>query len=434
MIAETPLSADRLVDMGARLLYTGRPAEAAPLLMRAAAASPSPAAFRLLAHALMVQERASESLRVLAAGLAAEPGDAPLHFRLARALEAQGDQAGARAGFERFLELTPKQPGPRFEAFMAMDRFPAAFREAERLLDDWDPQEADRLNAPWDDELFHRRAPAFFRERLRKLEAHGEKPGSPWTSFFRGLLKTELGLEREASEEFARVRRLPARRYGWMRYAAGIALLTGGKDGCADAAAEFEAALRSRPDAFWARGRLAEALLCLGRERDAFAEFDRAEAGLEGEKAKAQVRAWRGEALLWLGRCAEALGPLELAVNAGSELAFCWRGGARLLLGDHAGAASDLDAAVGLDPADAEARLWRGELYRRTGRKKEALAELRRAADLGAGPLAGVNLALAGAPRGEEARLLEARLRAARGVRRPEPYLENLHAPGADRS
>ena len=420
-------SADRLIDLGAHLLYTGRPAKAEALLLRAAAAQATPAAFRLLAHALMVQERAPEALRVLAAGLAANPDDASLHYRMARVREAQGERAAARAGFERFLALTPDSPSPRFDALMALDKFAQAFAEAERMLDAWSPDDADRLNAPWDDELFHRRAPAFHRERLRRLEAFGRHPGSPWPGFYRGLLKIELGRAREAQKEFKRLQRFPACRYGWMRYAAGIAFFSESAQRCADAAAEFSAALRSRPDAFWARGRLAEALLCLRREREAFVEFDRAEAGLEGAKAKAHLRAWRGEALLWLGRYAEALEPLDAAVSAGSELAFCWRGGARLLLGDHAGAEADLDAAVGLDPGDAEARLWRGELYRRTGRLEEARAELKRASALDAGPMAGVNLTLAGSPRGEEARALEARLRAARGVRRFEPYLEALH-------
>lgn len=421
-------SVDRLIDLGAHLLYTGRPAMAEALLLRAAAAQAAPAAFRLLAHALMVQERAPEALRVLAAGLAANPRDASLHFRLARVHEGLGASAAARAGFERFLELASDAPGARFEAFMALDRFAKAFREAERMLDAWSADEADRLNAPWEDELFHRRSAAFHRERLARLSAFGGKRASPWPGFFRGLLKLELGLAREAQEEFARLRRFPAHRYGWMRYAAGIAFFSESKERCADAAAEFESVLRYKPDAFWARGRLAEALLCLGREKEAFAEFGRAEAALDGPKAKAHLRAWRGEALLWLGRYDEALGPLDLAVSSGAELAYCWRGGARLLLGDHAGAGADLDAAVGLDPGDAEARLWRGELYRRMGRLDEARAELTRAASLDAGPMTAVNLALAESPRGKTARELESRLRAARGVRRPEPYLEALHA------
>ena len=66
-----------------------------------------------------------------------------------------------------------------------------------------------------------------------------------------------------------------------------------------------------------------------------------------------------------------------------------------------------------------------GRLYRRTGRPRSPRAQARSALD--AGPMAGVNLTLAGSPRGEEARALEARLRAARGVRRFEPYLEALH-------
>lgn len=426
MSAEAP-SAERLIDLGAHLLYTGRPAKAEALLRRAAAAQAAPAAFRLLAHALMVQERAPEAQRVLAAGLAAHPGDASLHYRMARVREARGERAAARAGFKRFLALTPEPAAPRFDALMALDDFARAFAEAERMLDAWSPEDADRLNAPWDDELFHRRPPAFLRERLRRLEAFGRRPGSPWPGFYRGVLKMELGRAREAQKEFKRLQRFPAGRYGWMRYAAGIAYFSESRHRIAQAAAEFEAALRSRPDAFWARGRLAEALLCLGRESEAFAEFDRAEAALEGAKAKAHLRAWRGEALLWLGRYAEALEPLDAAAGAGSELAFCWRGGARLLLGDHAGAEADLDAAVGLDPGDAEARLWRGELYRRTGRLAAARVELARAAALDAGPMAGVNLALAGRPRAERARALEARLRAARGVRRFEPYLEALH-------
>ncbi|MBI4677242.1 MAG: tetratricopeptide repeat protein [Elusimicrobia bacterium] len=359
--------------------------------------------------------------------------------------------------FRRFLVISPGARSRRFQAFMAMDAFDEAFREAEGILDAWDPCEADALSSPWDDDLCHWRDEGFYRRRLDRLESL-TRPSSPWPFHFRGLLRLHLGEFREALREFGRPDRFPVERYGWMRYGAGLAHLFRGNASQDEAAEQFAAALRSKPDAFWSRGRLAEALLCLGRERAAFAQFDLALASQRSAGVKAQIRAWRGEALLWLGRYERAVRELDRAMDGGSQLAICWRGAARMLLDDRAGAEEDLDRAVGLDPADGEALVWRGELYRRTGRLREALADLGRAVVLRAGPWARVNRALARAalgdaagmredlavlpcsilgrgrgrwrgPRGSDAEAvaaLEAAVRAARGVRRAEPYLEAL--------
>ncbi|MBI5881826.1 MAG: tetratricopeptide repeat protein [Elusimicrobia bacterium] len=485
--------AEGIVDRGAACLNSGRLSEAEDLLRQAVGALGTAESHLLLANALLLQGRTPEALRTIRDGLRLHPDHAPLHFRLARIGEFQGDAGLMERGFRRFLLLSPgtcgqeslPTAGPcgaiaagarsrRFQAFMAMDAFDEGFREAELILDAWDPCEADALSSPWEDELCHWRDEGFYRRRLDRLESltrpgagRRAPPSSPWPLYFRGMLRLHLGEFREALREFGRLGRFPAGRYGWMGYGAGLAQLFRGNDSQEEAAERFAAALRSKPDAFWCRGRLAEALLCLGREREAFAQFDLARSSQRSADVQAQIRAWRGEALLWLGRCKRAVRELDRAMDGGSQLAVCWRGAARMLLDDPAGAQEDLDRAVRLDPADGEAFLWRGELHRRLGRFPESLADLDKAVALNAGPWARVNRALAraalgdavgmredlaglpsailgrgrgrspGDPRGsdaEAAAALEAAVRAARGVRRAEPYLEALWAPIRSRS
>ena len=242
-----------------------------------------------------------------------------------------------------------------------------------------------------------------------------------------------------------------------MRYFSGRACLKLCRYG--EAEKEFRAAVRFRPR-FWLAGcHLAETLVCLGRPGGSAAIFERLARALP--EVRAELLAWHGETLLWMGRWREALVKLSDAVEAGSWLAVCWRGAANVIGGRHAQALRDLDRATMPGSRDGEAYIWRGELLRRMGRRSEAMADLDRAVALGDPVWSRWNRALLHAQKGdmasmradfaalspgliaaverrlgssgsssrsdaERVRLLEGGLSLAFGVRRSDPYLQRI--------
>ena len=202
-------------------------------------------------------------------------------------------------------------------------------------------------------------------------------------------------------EEFERLSALPPARYGWMGAWLSQQLLNVSR--CEDAVRVARAALGYRPADWSTRFRLAEALICAGREGETLEQ-----AALGAHEAPAEESAsaltWQGELHLWLGRYADAFDTLGQACARGETLAWCWRGAAALQLDRLDEGLKLLDAALRLQPVDLEARVWRGEGLRRLGKHEQALRELERAPR---GVWRAVNRGLAKAALGDEAGLRE---------------------------
>ncbi|MBI5210796.1 MAG: tetratricopeptide repeat protein [Elusimicrobia bacterium] len=393
---DSPGAGSRLADFFER---RGWRAQAESLMRQAARLEGrSPEGRVKLAEFLKSQARFAEAAEVLRAGLRDHPGTGAFHFHLGWLYEQAGERALMAEGFERFLASPDAETGSdarlrRFLASAGLDRHEAMIKEAEGILEEGDGRLFERLFRPWTDNWLRPQPTAFYAERLARLE--GAKPSvadSPWGRFYRGILLARLSRTEESLSVLDPLAGLRGKRYGWMRHVAGVLRL---REGRYEAAAlDFQAALESRPRAMAARGFLAETLLCMGKTAAALGEFGKAERSEREGGSPADVWAWRGEALLWLGRYEDALEDLNRAVSAGTWLALAWRGGAHLLLGRLDAAAADLDRAIGPGSRDAEALVWRGELRRLLGRLRESLEDLDRAVELDGGPWAFVNRAL----------------------------------------
>ncbi|MFH2204043.1 MAG: tetratricopeptide repeat protein [Elusimicrobiota bacterium] len=428
--------------LGELYLHQGKHERAEELLRQTAGAQ----AALLLAEMQIGQGKPAAAEKTLLADLRRRPNDPRLLSKLGWLYHQMERPADFRAVFKRFLAAADQGHPHRFLARVAIEDYKGALREAEQALAVRKAAVDDRLFHPWADDWFPPRKPAFYEGQLEKVAALPV----PWRRFFRGLLLGYLERYRESLSEFDGISARGAKRWGWMRYAPGLQRLQL-RDYPA-AVEDLRAALASRPDMWMARCHLAEAYLCLGEPAQAFREFAAAEKRGD-DVAAANVRVWRGEALLWLGRCDEALRELDRENRDVSAFAFAWSGAARMLLGDPERALADLNRAAAGGAHDAEVYLWRGELHRRQGRHAEALVDLDRSLELGGLAWARVNRALTCAALGRDAemwrdfeaiphevlalgaeelprgldkrgivRLLEAALAAAGGVRRPEPY------------
>jgi tetratricopeptide (TPR) repeat protein len=389
-----------------------------------------------------------------------EPGQALWGFRRAWVLGQAGRWADMRRALARYLSrrsLRAADGAAPVQAWVCLGDYRRAAAAAERVLPRLDPEGLSCLSRAWPENWLRQHDDAFYARHLAAVERQArDLPRSPWPVFFRAALHLRRNRYAEAGALAARLSRFPVKRYGWMRYVTGLALLLDCRG--EEAVREFSAALDCRPEDWKARCHLSEALLCLGRREEAFAQFDRAEADAAKVGAVPEVWAWRGEARLWLGETAAALSDLDRAVEAGAKLALCWRGAARLLAGRTAAALADLDRAIVPGSRDSEALLWRGELHRRAGRAREARRDLEAARRAGHGqddcewaacnrallPGAGGSfrhlspalLAAAAALLGRPVpapgdapgtrRFARAWLERARGLRRHEPYLRSL--------
>lgn len=199
-------------------------------------------------------------------------------------------------------------------------------------------------------------------------------------------------------------------------------------------------------------GKLAEALLCQGRAREAFALMKKKEPLLRSRG----FYAWHGQLLLLAGRYSEAEAKLENSPAASSPMAPCWLGAAKLKLGK-TGPALRLLRKAAANRSDLEAALWLAEALRLAGKPADALPEVRRVLDAapahpwgllagallssktGRGPdaerlfaafLEGPGKALK-PPRRFSAAWAEAALERAGGCRRPESYFIAIAASPA---
>lgn len=340
-------------------------------------------------------------------------------------------------------------------------RFDAAFATAERLLDHQPTTEAyEVLLRPFDRRDRTVDAPALY-ELLDRVERYRGTGHPAWRALFRFGLLDRLEWQEEAFAASAEFTALPER-YAWMRYNRGTML----KDRLRDFSAarpELEAALRAAPHFWKAAGTLAECVLCEGHEAEAFAVLDRCIDDLTATGRPfdvATARVWRGEICLWLGRYGDAVQDLRDAAATGMPYGLIWHAAATLLLGEPQSAMAMLDKALTVDVHDHEAHIWRGEAHEALGQWDLAIADYDRAARLTGmpiWPLAGRALARAGKGDGagtladfaalptriaaffqwksdirveqdaqRAADVLRFMRAAARGVRRPERYLEAI--------
>ncbi len=299
---------------------------------------------------------------------------------------------------------------------------------------------------------------AFCADELKRVRLAGRAPGfEVWFAYCRGVLLLGLDRDAEAMAEYAVIKRSRSPRYSMMHHAFVMHRLMAGK--LKWTIAKCRALLREVPDYWWFHCRMAEALMADGAVARGLREFERAAAVSSDVRARRAVTTWHGAALLWAGRYREALEKLDEGAAIGTKIwVNCWRGAAYLKLGRRREALADLDAAIATDPQDLEAHLWRGEARRLMGRTTAALRDLDRALALDPGYVwAYFNRALArddagdaegmaadfakipkhivaaiggpktGSPGREEMRaVLESGLKRARGVRRPETYLNSI--------
>lgn len=411
------------------------------------------AAEALLREASVLDPAAAELARTLAGTLrererAGAPGSIE-ELRLRDKLErVEGKLSAREKTLERILEAAPKRSIDRFKALMNLRRYDEAVAEAELILDDSASQaEAWGLSNPWDWEEWTSRTSRqrqLVRDLKRRLAAPARRP---WLQFYRVVLRDPGGLD-----DFDRAGDIPRDRYGWMYLMAGrICLIEGSVP---KAARWLTIAAERLPPDWRANAFLAEAHLVLGRREAAYAEMERARL-VAPPADESLLLAWRAAFDLWLGDYAQALTRLDRACAAGSPHAYCWRGAALLKLGRTAEAVEALDLALSRFPGDLEAYLWRAEAKRALGLHEQALEDLRRPplgvwvlvnrglAKAALGDLDGmkadhdalpkavigrVRAALGPDPAGE-ARVLEECLRLARGWRREE-YGQAIWLPG----
>lgn len=276
-------------------------------------------------------------------------------------------------------------PGKRFRFLMKEGRFEEAFAVGERMLSAGLTVEDSRAFwNPWDWGYSAEEVKKTALPKLRKL------PASPWRSYYLGSLLGEAGLT-----ELDDIPRTP--RWGWTGMKLGRELTMAGRP--AEAITAFERALWHKPKDWWNEGFVAEAFLCLGKEKEALAAGDRA-VRRSGEEL-ADALAWRGELNLWLGHYERALEDLDHALRLGAPYALCWRAGALLKLGRVEEALKELEASLADNPDDREALVWKGEALRLLGREDEALKTLKGVP----GAFAAINRALAGPLEREYSRL-----------------------------
>jgi tetratricopeptide (TPR) repeat protein len=356
------------------------------------------------------QGRWAEAERAYRKALAAAPPrPADLELELARFLEKRGrlEEAEARLAplargggapgavrqtRERLREKIKAAAAAEwtqdFSALLHARRYREAFRLGDTML-----QSARGMRGssfflwPWARGVSSRPYEAklrFSREELRRIRWEAGQGGFPrWFAYCRGVLLLALGRKPEGMAEFARIgTRRPGRYACLLQPFVFEKLLAGEVD---ETIAICRAALRQAPESWWFRCRMAEAFLVRGDVAQGLRAFEAAQRAANAAQ-KPAVATWQGEALLWLGRYQQALRRLDAAAADGARAwVHCWRGAARLKLGDWRGALADLGRAIARDPQDLEAYVWRGEAYRLLGRLAEARRDLDRAVELDPG-------------------------------------------------
>lgn len=367
--------------------------------------------------------------------------------RLGRAREAAAAFAEADAAVATVPVSAPEEAAraaARLRSSLLQGRLTDAVRWAGILEDRPLTQAvADALVGPLEAEGRGRGVPASdaLRRALAKAAPAGEPPR--WRRYWRTYLFRMDDRRDEALRELDGLGTLRGSAV-WMGYIRGRLRLAAG--GHLAAERELAAVARSAPALWKAAFCRAEALLCLGRRREAFASMAGALRGLSGVE-ESQALAWRAELRLWAGDARGAEADAGRGACGWARYALCWHGAAALVLGRPRAAIVRLDGALASMPDDPEALTWRGEAKRRLGDLVGARRDLDAALALEEDSFwARANRAALHAARGDAAAsrrdmdalpfevrvwfdahaTLDAGLRAAGGMRRTEEYLYPL--------
>lgn len=482
------------------LMREGRFGEAAAFAGRALAGGDrSSFLLRAYAEALWAGGKKQEAVRAAAVAAGLRPCDPRARLTLAQLHLGSGNEGAARreakkldkawadnsaailAGDVKRFNLSAEIPAlirlfrEKFEA----GNYPAAFGLAENLLN---------LRAPRGNEIVSALAAPITQQsvlypagelalRIKKLYAAAvPEELEVWRGYYLTYLASAPVLRPTRAWDEARRRALTAwktfrpadvRRYGWMFKEIGRKRLFAVPPDHRGAREAFALALASPPPEADAFGRMAEAELCLGREREAFAWLAKALKACPDQEG--ELLAWRGELKLFTGDYPAALRDLRAAASRKAYYAHTWLALALVKAGRLAPALAAADRAVAANPKDGEALVVRGEILRmkgdpagarrdlllalkgtfpyrhslwaglnllllelEAGNRAKALTALRLTArrNLGSGPAEDLcrELAAAADP-GRLRRAAEDIFRAARGCRRDEAYLFALWSP-----
>ena len=414
-----------------------------------------------LLRAGRIKEAAALLRKAAAEGIDVETG----FLNLGRIWRALGSREGASRAYRKSAGHNCSAALDAFSMLLCDRRFTEAFELAETLLDSLPGggAAAHLFLWPWWRSIQRGVLQMeFCKGELKALDAaRKDERFRPWYSYCRAILmSTSAKSEAALAEQDALLPSFSSSRYVWMRQAfVLIRQSLGDLDGVVR---ECKAILAPLPLNWWARCRLAETYLVQGHTSKGMREFERAEA-TGYALAKREALTWHGEALLWIGRYRKALRKLDEAVSFGATtFVHGWRGAALTLLGRHPEAVKALDLALELDPRDREALVWRGEAKRMMGLHQDALQDLTAVVKLDPGyAWAYFNRALARYELGDRAGMredygmipaemiqsfytrprragpclpeprkmrdiLQEGLKLARGIRRPEKYLQQI--------
>lgn len=291
--------------------------------------------------------------------------EAWIHAYLSRARITGGDGEGALAAVARAARLRPDCAWIRAWKGEVLRRLGRA-REALRELD-----AAVRLDPAYEFGRAWRggalRLTGRFQDAVEELRVAGElDPSYAWTFAERSLALRALGRVDEALDALERARRLDPKSAWCPRPAEAAA-----------AVAELDGYLKDHPEDSRAWAWRGETLLRAGDAAEA-------EKSLARAKGLPWARAARGEALLALGRPREAAREFDaaLAADPGLAEALAKRGRARLESGDARGALADLSEAARREPRAAWIHSARGRAALAARRWEEAREAFRQAAAL----------------------------------------------------
>jgi tetratricopeptide (TPR) repeat protein len=392
------------------LMREGRFGEAAAFAGRALAGGDrSSFLLRAYAEAIWACGKKPEALRAAAVAAGMLPCDPRARLTLAQLCLDSGRAAAARreagkldrawadnaaailAGDVKRFNLSAEVPAliRLFRAKFAAGEYRAAFSLAENLLN---------LRAPGGNEIVSALAAPITRQsvlypaaetagRIKKLYAAALTAElEVWRGYYLTYLASIPVLRPARAWDQARQRALKEwktfrpdepRRYGWMFKEIGRKRLFALPPDHRGAREAFALALASPPPEADAFGRLAEAELCLGRERQAFGWLAK---GLKAcPDQEGALLAWRGELKLFTGDYAGALKDLKAAASRKAYYAHTWLALALLKTGRPAPALAAANRAVAANPKDGEALVVRGEILRLKGDTAGARADLLRA-------------------------------------------------------
>ncbi len=272
-------------------------------------------------------------------------------------------------------------------ACLSAGRYIEAFKLGEALLDCFGrmpmPQ---NLLWPWWYKVKDPTVSArFLQAELMRLERMAKSAGvyPHWFAYCRSVILIKQGHHKAALGNYSLIRQKNVLRYDFMRQPF-VVLKLALEDDASDWVIHFAQSLLEREPGLWElRCRMAEAFLAQGNDHRGLVEFKRAARFAEASMRPA-IWAWHGEALLWLGYYQAAMVKLDAAIAEGEPTyARVWRGAVYLKQGRVRDALREFKIAENFLTGDPEIPLWKGEAYRILGKFPQALDALRLAVNAG---------------------------------------------------